>query len=115
MAQQLIEEGLESGSVCISYQVIQEFLNVATRKFPSPMSSESAKRYLRGVLLPLCAVYASAELYEATLDIKQRWQYGLYDSLIISAALRADCSILYSEDLQHGQKIRGLMITNPFA
>jgi predicted nucleic acid-binding protein len=113
-ARQLIEEGLESGSGCISFQVVQEFLSLTTRKFPSPMSVESAKKYLHGVLIPLCSVYAYAEIYAETLDIHQRWQYSFYDSLIIAAALRAGCITLYSEDLQHGQKIRGLMIQNPF-
>jgi len=113
-ARQLIEEGLESGSGCISFQVIQEFLSLATRKLPSPMSVDAAKRYLQDVLLPLCSLYSNAKLYEETLEIHQRWQYSFYDSLIITAALRADCKILYSEDLQDGQIIWDLTIRNPF-
>jgi len=41
-------------------------------------------------------------------------RYSFYDSLIISAALKAGCSVLYSEDMQHGQKIHNLTIVNPF-
>jgi predicted nucleic acid-binding protein len=33
---------------------------------------------------------------------------------IIAAALEASCSRLYSEDLQHGQRIERLTIENPF-
>ena len=102
------------GSGCISFQVIQEFLSLATRKFPSLMTPESAKKYLHGVLIPLCAVYANAGIYEETLEIHQRWRYSFDDSLIIAAAIRADCTTLYSEDLQHGQQIWGVTIRNPF-
>ena len=44
----------------------------------------------------------------------ERWGYSHYDSLIIAAALQADCEILYSEDLHHRQKIRDLTIIDPF-
>ena len=37
-----------------------------------------------------------------------------YDSLIVAAAMRAGCSTLYSEDLQHGQTIDQMTIRNPF-
>ncbi len=37
-----------------------------------------------------------------------------YDSLIVAAALDAGCKTLYSEDLQHGQQIEGVTVTNPF-
>ena len=50
------------------------------------------------------------------LDIKERYQFSLYDSLIIASALTAKCSILYSEDMQNGQIIHGQMqIINPFS
>jgi len=55
------------------------------------------------------------ELHEAAIEIARNYRYHFYDSLIIAAALRAGCPILYSEDLQHGQKIGRLMIHNPFA
>jgi len=53
--------------------------------------------------------------------IKQAWKignkygYAYYDSLIIASALENDCTILYSEDLHHGQIIEErLSIMNPF-
>ncbi len=36
------------------------------------------------------------------------------DSPIVAAALEARCSILYSEDFQHGQKFSDLRVVNPF-
>jgi len=44
-------------------------------------------------------------------------KYGLsiYDAMIVAAALLADCRVIVSEDMQHGQVIEGrLTIRNPF-
>jgi predicted nucleic acid-binding protein len=54
------------------------------------------------------------KLYLRALDIQDRYHFGFYDSLIVSAALQAGCNRLYSEDLQHRQRIEGLTIENPF-
>ncbi|MBN1999548.1 PIN domain-containing protein [candidate division KSB1 bacterium] len=111
---QLIKTALTDQVGCISYQVIQEFVNVSTRKFTVPLSIPDCRRYFEKVLMPLCRIFTSIELFHDGLDIMQRWQYSFYDSLIIAAALQAGCSNLYSEDLQHGQKIKSLVISNPF-
>lgn len=103
-----------TGHGCISYQVVQEFLNVATRKFDTPLSWQDCKLYLNDVLTPLCEIFPSIEFYSQALQIKEQWQYSLYDSLIVTAALQSNCTILYSEDMQHGQTINQLTITNPF-
>ena len=113
-ARELVETALESSAGVISYQVVQEFLNVATRKFVSPLSAPQALHYLTDVLDPLCSVYASIALYRRAVDLQDRWRYSFYDSLIIAAALQAGCRTLYSEDLQDGQAIESLSIINPF-
>lgn len=109
----LIKEA-HQGKGCISFQVIQEFLNVATRKFVSPIKHEDAQIYLSKILFPICEVFPTEELYFTALEISDRWKYSFYDSLIISAALESNCSILFSEDLQHNQKIHHLTIVNPY-
>jgi predicted nucleic acid-binding protein len=41
--------------------------------------------------------------------------FHIYDALIVASALEAECTTLYSEDLQDGQVIDGpLTIRNPF-
>ena len=111
----LIREALSQHSGCTSSQVIQEFINVATRKFAVPLKITDCEQYLNTVLAPLCEVFTSLELYRRALDIVERWQYAFYDALIIAAALQAECDVLCSEDLQDGQRIQGLTIKNPFA
>ncbi len=113
-AVRLIKAALYDGKGLISSQVIQEFITVAIKKFDIPMSLHDSRKYLDTVLSGLCRVFMSIDLYRSALDIMERWGYSLYDSLIIAAALQADCDILYSEDLHHHQKIRGLTIVDPF-
>ena len=112
-AEQLVRAGLEDRSCCISEQVIRETLNVATGKLD--YSHRDADRLLSEVLLPLCQIVPMSHLYRRGLDVHSRYRYGFYDSLIIAAALEAGCTTLYSEDLQHGQRIERLTIENPFA
>ncbi len=113
-ARNLIAEALEKGTGVISYQVILEFLNAATRKFAVPLKLKDAKKYLDLVLEPLCEVFSSAELYHQALEIAEAWRFSFYDALIVAAALEADCQVLYSEDLQADQRIKGLTVRNPF-
>ena len=114
MAEQIVESALQTHSASISYQVIQETLNVLTRKLSVPMTPEAAKSFMEDVLAPLWRVSPSSALYHRALDVQARYRYGFYDSLIVAAALDAGCVRLYSEDLQDGQKIEGLTIENPF-
>lgn len=48
-------------------------------------------------------------------DLAERYGYGIYDATILASALLAGCNVVYSEDMQHGQKIDGLTILNPFS
>lgn len=113
-AEELIGGAVESGSASISFQVVQETLNVMTRKLPSVLTSDDTRRFLQEVLMPLWRVMPSHTLYERALTLRATHGYSFYDSLILAAALTAGCTRLYSEDLQHGQRIEGLTIHNPF-
>ncbi|MGB3683817.1 MAG: PIN domain-containing protein [Rubrobacteraceae bacterium] len=114
IAERIVESGLQTNSVSISFQVVQEALNVVTRKLATPMTAEGAKSFMQDVLAPLWRVSPSLALYNRALDVQGRYRYGFYDSLIIAAALDAGCGRLYSEGLQGGRGIEGLTIVNPF-
>ena len=113
-ANNIIKRALVENKGCISYQVVQEFINVSTRKFVAPLTIPDCQKYLDKILSPLCTIFTSIDLYHRALDITERWKLSFYDSLIIAAAIQAECSILYSADLQHNQKIQSLSIINPF-
>jgi predicted nucleic acid-binding protein len=110
----LVAAALQTQDGLISTQVIQEFLNVATRKFSVPLKHEDCRVYLQKVLHPLCQVFPDLELFETALNIMQATGYSFYDALILAGAQQAGCAILFSEDLHPGQQVGGVKIVNPF-
>ncbi len=114
IAERLIKNGIATGKACISFQVVQECLNTAIRKAEIPLTTDAMKSYLNTVLMPLYRIHPNLNLYLTAVDIQARYGFAFYDSLIVSAALEAGCIFLYSEDMQHRQRIEGLTIENPF-
>ncbi|HEV2135126.1 MAG TPA: PIN domain-containing protein [Terracidiphilus sp.] len=113
-AQDLIAEALATGKGVVSYQVVQEFFNAALRRFALPMKIADAERYLTSVFRPLLGVQSSGALFSQALLTFGKNKLSWYDSLIVAAALQANCDLLYSEDMQHGQKYGNLRVVNPF-
>ena len=110
----LIHAALQNRIGVVSYQVVQEFFNVALRKFAQPMSFAEAEQYLSIVFRPLLTVNSSAVLLAEALQLAARYTLSWYDSLIVAAARDAECEVLFTEDLQHGQRIEGLRIVDPY-
>jgi len=113
-ARQLIRNAIETGGGIVSYQVVQEFFNVALRRFAKPMSSLDAEQYLSTTFRPLLSVHSSHALYGEALRIGARYQLPWYDSLIVAAAIEGQCGVLFSEDFQDGQEIGSVRLSNPF-
>ena len=113
-ATQLIRDALTTQKGFISYQVIQEFFNVALKRFSQPMRLADAEQYLGTVFRPLLGVHPSQTLYREGLELQARSGLSWYDSLIVSAAIQARCDGLFTEDLQHGQRFGSLQVANPF-
>jgi predicted nucleic acid-binding protein len=113
-AEQLIREALTTQKGVVSYQVVQEFFNVALRRFSSPMRVADAEQYLGTVFRPLLSVHSSAALYADALRLQGKSGLSWYDSLIVGAAIQSQCAVLFTEDLQHGQAFGNLRIQNPF-
>jgi Predicted nucleic-acid-binding protein, contains PIN domain len=114
-ARALVRSALRNNDAIISYQVVQEFLNVATRKPHHYMSQAEAQLYLSKVLIPLCEVFPDPALYSNALSIAGETGWSFHDSLVVSSAIAAGCETLLTVDLQDGRVIRGLTIRNPFA
>lgn len=114
-ALELVEQALASHLGCTSYQVIQEFANVATRKFAQRFSGEQCKQFIDAAMQPMNRVASSPGLLNASLDLQAETRYSFYDCLVIAAALQAGAEVLYTEDLQHNQLLGGtLRVVNPF-
>ncbi len=114
-AVELIETCLGSGRGSVSYQVAQEFANVARKKFATRLSANDCKAFIDAAMQPLNRVASSTTLIHAALDLQDELKFSFYDCLMLAAALEAGAETLYSEDLQHWQLVRGtLRIVNPF-
>lgn len=104
---------LENENVFLSTQVINEFIWVMNRKYDIPLSS------LEIITNSLFELYGMAFIGKQTINkaigFSKDLKYSYWDSLMLAAALEADCGILYSEDMQHGQNIEDrLEIRTPF-
>lgn len=113
LAEALVNENLAQGNGCISFQVVQETMNVLVHKLR--FRTEDVRQVLEQVLIPLWQVHPTGALYHDAITLQGRYGFSFYDSLIVAAAMEAGCTRLYSEDLQHGQQIQRLTILNPFA
>ena len=101
------------GSPSIFTQVLSETANVASKRL---FLSISETRKLITSLEDMCRVeIISLVTIHTALDIRERYSFSWYDSLIVTTALEAGCDTLYSEDMQNSQVINGrLRIVNPF-
>jgi predicted nucleic acid-binding protein len=98
----------------ISVQVMNEFVSVVRRKLQMRWPEVKQALIWFGILCP-DPVPLTLDLHEEAVRIAEQYAYPIYDSLIIAAALRSKCGVLYSEDLQDRQVIKGrLTIKNPF-
>ena len=114
-AVELIETSLGSGRGCISYQVVQEFADVARKKFATCLSASDCQAFIDAAMQPLMRVASSTELVHTAMNLQDELKYSFYDCLMLAAALEAGADTLYTEDLQHWHLVRGtLRIINPF-
>jgi predicted nucleic acid-binding protein len=98
----------------LSVQVLNEAALVLRRRHHMEWSSLldflAHARSSASAVVPL-----TTALHERGLPLAQRYRLGIYDSMIVAAALLAGCETLYSEDMQDGLLVeQRLRIINPF-
>jgi len=107
-AQELVAEG---GT--ISVQVLNEIANISRRKMG--LSWAETRNFLLMIRGLLKVEPITIEIHDVGISLAERYQLSVYDSMIVSAALSAECDTLLSEDLQDGLLINGrLRVLNPF-
>ena len=108
-----IAHKLVSGNPCISTQVINEFANVLLRKYkwlPKEVAST-----INEISERLSIIIVTEKTAIAATTLLEEYYFSWWDSLMVAAALEANCKILYSEDMQHNQVINNVLtIKNPF-
>lgn len=106
-------EALIAGGGVVSVQVLNEFAAVASRKLR--MAWPEVREILAQVRAVCRVVPVDLETHEHGLDLAEEARLPIYDAMIVASALRAGCSILYSEDFQDRQVFeRQLTVRNPF-
>jgi predicted nucleic acid-binding protein len=105
-------QALAADGGVISVQVLNELASVALRKLDMRFGEI---REILSTIRAVCAVIpVDIETHELGMDLVERHQLAVYDALIVAAALQAECRVLYTEDLRHGQQFGRLTIRNPF-
>ena len=102
----------ERGGI-LSTQVLQEFHVNVTRKIPTPISPATA----RGIIDSYRAWQVETIDIDTVLrasEYQERHQLSFWDGMIIAAAVQGSAQVLLTEDLNHGQVIEGVKISNPF-
>ena len=110
----LLENLVKENFICMSIQVVNECHWNFVRKFK--LEDKIAIKTIEDNILQIVEVYGiNLSTYELSHIIRQKYKVSFWDSLIIASALENNCSILYTEDMQHGQIIEdSLKIMNPF-
>jgi predicted nucleic acid-binding protein len=108
-AQALLEHGC-----IISVQGLNEFTNVARRKLGMTWDElRDALDAIRAVCRTIVPI--DIETHADALRIAERYGCAIFDAVMVASAVRANCSILWSEDMQDGLVIdKRLRIANPF-
>lgn len=96
----------------ISLQVINEVSNNMLRKLK--FTNAEIKDFINDSYKRYSVSNITKDTFLLACDIRDKYNISYYDSLILSSAINSKCDILYSEDLQHNQKIEDLSIVNPF-
>lgn len=113
VASHILNDLWNSGLGVLSTQVLQEFYINVVQKIQKPIDQKMAQEIIRDLLKWHVVVNNGDSILDA-IDISEKYGYSFWDSLIIEAALTGGVSVLLSEDLQHGQIISGVTISNPF-
>ena len=110
---QEIATNLFALSPMISTQVLSEYLNVVKRKLKLP-KDEIMDVCLQNIEMCILQPVSLATLKYAR-KLLDRYNFQLFDSIVVASALEAGCHILYSEDLHNGLVVENRMkIINPF-
>jgi predicted nucleic acid-binding protein len=108
-----VAEGLLVEGGVVSVQVLNELASTARRKLKMNWDEVRAARDKTLIFCPN-PVFLTLDIHDSAVEIAARYGYHIYDSLILAAAIEANCTTVYTEDMQHGQTIGKLTIVNPF-
>jgi predicted nucleic acid-binding protein len=113
IARDLVADLWRSGDGVLSVQVLQELFVTVTRKMPKPLTSDEALGIVEQYLT-WRVVENTGGLLLASIRSASALKVSFWDALILEAARAERCDRLWTEDLNHGQRVGDLTIVNPF-
>lgn len=111
-AQALMARHAADRTLVVSTQVLMEAFNALVRKRDVPTASALAAVDL---LATREVQPANADFVRRAIALAVQQQLSHWDGAIVQAALDARCDVLYTEDLNAGQRFGALEVVNPFA
>ena len=112
-ARELMEKLWDSGEGVVSIQVLEEFYVTVTAKIPNRLKPAEARQIISDLGTWRVAVLETKDVLAAS-EIAERYRLSFWDGLILAAAHKEEVAILWSEDLNHGQKYGEITVYNPF-
>jgi len=109
---ELITDIWERGVGALSVQVLAEFYATATGKLK--MTTERAEDVIRPLRVWTIHRPGHADLLSAII-LQRRHRLSWWDAMVVNSAIQTGASILWTEDLNHGQRFGRLVVQNPFA
>jgi predicted nucleic acid-binding protein len=113
-AQQLLERLWDTGTGCLSVQVLQEFFVTATRKVVHPLAIDEASDRIREFAAWKVFTPTANDIL-AAIELQRQASLSFWDAMVVQAAAELGCAVLWTEDLNDGQILRGVRIRNPFS
>lgn len=103
---------LEDETFIAPVQALGELFVVLRR---AGVEAAEARTIALEIMNSFTVVPSAQTMLVAAFDLAVDHSLQLWDSLILSAVAEAGCTILLSEDMQHGFVSRGVTIVNPLA
>jgi len=106
-------ELIETEEFGLSAQVLQEFYVTVVRKLEVPLSAQQALEWIEQLeIFPCLAI--DTGVVKLGIETSERFQLSYWDGAIIAAAEALGAPILYTEDLNHGQRYGTVIVRDPF-
>jgi predicted nucleic acid-binding protein len=105
---------IEKADFSLSTQIMQEFYVTVTHKFKKPLSPEEAILFLEQ-LNAFPVISTDYQIVTEGIRNSITHQISYWDGAVLAAAERLNAHILYSKDLNHGQRYGTTTVINPFS
>jgi predicted nucleic acid-binding protein len=112
-AERLVERIWQKETGCLSLQVLEEFFVTVTRKTPQPLSIDEAAQRVREFAVWRVFTPAVDDVLNA-ITLQKEARLSFWDAMVVTAASELGCDVLWTEDLNDGQILRGVRVRNPF-